>query len=812
VESSVRSRLALILLCAWIQVLFAAVATEPAYERARALLPGNLKGLVRNETVQAHWFPNGGSFWYKRDSDAGVEYVLVDARTGERLEAFDHKRLAKSAHKAAATSTDSPVDPKHLVVTGMNPRSEGFEISLAVGVKTVTCHTSDYSCSEKTGSGPAMNLLPSPDGKFAAFVRDNNLWLKPLESDQERQLTHDGEPFFGYGIRPEQQRFDELRSGIELPFPPSATHWSPDSQKLIVQRLDERGVLNYPFVEMAPENGGFRPVSYSVRIPLLGDAKDRETESFVIDVKSGNQVPIELEPGFGLDYFGFGNAPLGWSPDGSLAYMLATNAGASTVYLVELALKTGRTRILIEEKSATSVTLNHGVMNPNVRLLNNTSEAIWFSEREGWGHLYLYDASRGKLNNPITSGDWAVWDIVHIDEAGRQVFFTAAGRESGRDPYYRHLYKAPLDGGDITLLTPEDADHDIGTGLSATLQRYLAGIPGGETGADSGGYFIDTYSTVDQAPVTVLRSLDDGHLITRLEVANASELYAAGWKAPQRFSVKAADGRTDLRGVLYLPSDFDTNKSYLIIDAIYGGPVSVVAARSFRDAYNSGYFPASVAELGFAVITLDGRGTPYRSRAFREAGYGSFADPQLDDHVAVIGQLIERFSFLDGSRVGVYGHSNGGYLSARALLKHPDVFKVGFASAGPQNFQGLPGTGAPWFGVPDYGDGATLRPEIGAVPENYVVLDNSNFASQLQGRLMLVCGELDYTAFPALTMQLASALIKANKNFDMLYLPGSTHRYFVDELYVTRRLWDYFVEHLAGLTPPDDFDMNPPLP
>jgi len=802
--------LTVISLCAWTQVLSAGVDTESAYERARAVLPGNLKGLVSNESVQAHWFPNGNSFWYKRDSDVGVEYVLVDARTGEKLEAFDHQRLAKSAHQAAAPSTDSPVDSDQLVVTGMNPQSEGFEISMAVGVKTVICQTSDYSCSEKTGSGPAMNLLPSPDGKFAAFVQDNNLWLKSLESDQERQLTQDGKPSFGYGIRPEQQKFDEVRSGRELPFPPSATHWSPDSQKLIVQRLDERGVLNYPFVEMAPENGGFRPVSYSVRIPLLGDAEDRKTESFIIDVISGNQVPIKLEPGFGLDYFGFGNAPLGWSTDGSLAYMLATNAGASTVYLVELALETGGTRILIEEKSGTSVTLNHAVMNPNVRLLNNKSEAIWFSEREGWGHLYLYDLSRGKLKNSITSGDWVVWDIVHIDEASRQVFFTAAGRESGRDPYYRHLYKAPLDGGDIMLLTPEDADHDIGTGLSATLQRYLAGIPGGETGADSGGFFIDTYSTVDQAPVTVLRLLDDGHLITRLEEANASELYAAGWKVPRRFSVKAADGRTDLRGVLYLSSDFDAKKSYPIIDAIYGGPVSVVAARSFRDAYNSGYFPASVAELGFAVITLDGRGTPHRSRAFRAAGYGSFADPQLDDHVAAIGQLTERFSFLDGSRVGVYGHSNGGYLSARALLKHPDVFKVGFASAGPQNFQGLPGTGAPWFGVPDYGDGATLRPEIGAVPKNYVVLDNSNFASQLQGRLMLVCGELDYTAFPALTMQLASALIKANKNFDMLYLPGSTHRYFVDELYVTRRLWDYFVEHLAGLTPPDDFDMKSP--
>jgi dipeptidyl-peptidase-4 len=220
--------------------------------------------------------------------------------------------------------------------------------------------------------------------------------------------------------------------------------------------------------------------------------------------------------------------------------------------------------------------------------------------------------------------------------------------------------------------------------------------------------------------------------------------------------------------VLNLPSDFDPGKSYPVIDAIYGGPVSVVATRSF----------------------------------------GSFADPQLEDHVAALQQLAERYPFLDIGRVGVYGHSNGGYLSARALLKHPDIFKVGFASASPHNFQGLPGTGAPWFGIPRYANGSAIRPEINAVPENYKVLDNAGLADQLQGKLMLVCGELDSAAFPALTMQLANALIKANKNFDFMYLPGATHMYFVQDMYVTRRLWDYFVEHLAGETPPEGFNMR----
>lgn len=785
---------------------------EAAYERARLVLPGNLGGLVRNETVQAQWFGNQNSFWYKRDSEAGIEYVIVDAEKGDRHKAFDHPRLARAINATAGATAGSPVDPDHLLVTGINPQAEELEITLSVGGKTVTCKTVDYSCSERTEPALKMDELSSPGEEAAVFVRDNNLWIRSHKTHQERQLTFDGEPYFGYGIRPDQQKFEELRAGMERPVPPSATHWSPDGSKLIVQRLDERDVLDYPFLEMAPESGGFRPVSYSVRVPLLGDSGDRKTSSFIIDVNSGKQSPIRLREGFGLDYFVLGNTPIAWSSDSSRAFMLSANAGGQTVRLLELILESGESRVLIEENSATSVTLNHGVMNPNVRILGDGSEAVWFSERDGWGHLYLYDLSIGRLKNRITSGDWLVWDIVHIDEAGRQVFFTAGGREAGRDPYYRHLYKAPLDGGAITLLTPENADHEIKVEMSPLLQQYLAGIPAGDSPASGDGFFIDTWSTVDKASVTNLRSADDGRLISRIEEADVTALHEVGWKAPRRFFVMAADGLTELRGLMYLPSNFDPGKLYPVIDAIYGGPVSLVASRSFQDAWSNGYFPASVAELGFIVVMLDGRGTPHRSRTFREAGFGSFADPQLEDHVAAIRQLAERHPFIDVNRVGIYGHSNGGYLSARALLKHPDFFKVGFASAGPQNFQGLPGTGAPWFGVPDYGDGITRRPDTSAVPENYIILDNATFADQLQGKLMLVCGELDYTAFPALTMQLSSALIKADKNFDMLYLPGSTHRYFVDDLYVTRRLWDYFVEHLAGLTPPEDFDMDPSKP
>ena len=732
---------------------------------------------------------------------------MVDAGTGDKQSAFDHDRLAI----AASTVTKGQVDPEQMQVQAMHLEDSELVVNMKIGGQTLTCETGNYTCSTNPDPASTPHLLTSPTGDFAVFVRENNLWVRTQESHEETQLTFDGEPYFGYGIISDQQKLEEKRSGVSFPIPPLSTHWSPDGSKLIVKRLDERAVLDYPFMEMAPGNGSFRPVSYTVRIPLMGDAGERTTASFVIDIQGGKNSLIKLEEGFGFNYLGIGNVPISWSADGKSAYLLAVNDGNKTAQLVELSLETGETRVVLEEKSETSVALSHNIRSPNIRILRNNTEALWYSERSGWGHLYLYDVVTGELKHQVTNGDWSVFDIVHIDEEERVILFTAGGKEPGRDPYYRHLYRTSLDGGDIVLLTPENADHEIAGKSPLPNRSSPAGLSYDGPVSPGGKFFVDTFSTVDKEPASVLRSTADGRLIAHLEQADASRLYAAGYGAPQRFSVLSADGQTKLYGVLNLPSDFDTNKTYPLIDAIYGGPVSIVAARDFRGAYNNGYFPASVAELGFAVVTFDGRGTPYRSRAFREAGYGSFADPQLEDHIAALRQLAEKYPFLDIGRVGVYGHSNGGYLSARALLKHPDFFKVGFASAGPHNFQGLPGTGAPWFGIPEYANGSTKRPEVNAIPENYKLLDNTMLADQLHGKLMLVCGEMDYTTFPALTMQLAAALIKANKNFDFLYLPGSTHMYFVQDMYVTRRLWDYFVVHLAGRTPPDDFDLNSTL-
>lgn len=708
--------------------------TAHDYAAAERLISHHIGDTVSNDRIELHWLEKGSALRYQREGQDGPEHVRVITATGE-------KHLV-----------DAPEPPP------APPASPG--------------------------------MLSSPDGKRSAFVRDHDLWI--IDNGVQRRLTSDGAPFFAWGGVADQLSLQAKRTGVSIPLPPMNVHWSPDGRYLVAGRLDERDVREYAFLESVPSDGSPRARNYSVRVPLLGEAEDRRVDTVLIDIESGEHRDIRLPEGYALRFFATQNTPLSWSEDSELVYFIAATTGDQRVRLLEVDMATGDARTILEETSESSVTLGHDLRaRQNVRVLEDSREVIWFSERDGWGHLYLFDLGSGALKSQITTGAWLVWEILEVDEQERVIFFTAGGREPGSDPYYRKLYRVSFDGSDLQLLTPEEAHHEI-------LGTFSPG----------NRYFVDSYSTVDSPTVTVLRSLDDGRVITILENADATALYAVGWRAPERFRVKAADGTTDLWATVYLPFDFDVEGSYPVIDAIYGGPVSVIAARSFRDGFVSGYQQASLARLGFIVFSLDGRGTPFRSRVFREAGYGNFADPQLEDHAAALEQIATRYPAADLTRTGIYGHSNGGYMAARAMLKHPDSFAVGIASAGPHNFQGLPGTGTPWMGIPRYEDGATTKPGDAAMPENYRVLDNATFASGLQGRLLLICGDMDNTAFPALTLQLANALIDADKSFDILYLPNRTHSYFVEEPYVMRRVWDYFVEHLQGQLPPANFKMR----
>jgi dipeptidyl aminopeptidase/acylaminoacyl peptidase len=317
---------------------------------------------------------------------------------------------------------------------------------------------------------------------------------------------------------------------------------------------------------------------------------------------------------------------------------------------------------------------------------------------------------------------------------------------------------------------------------------------------------------VDTPPISVLRSARDGRVIATLEQADAGAVYAAGWRPPLRTHVKAADGKTDIYGVIYFPPDYHKDGQYPVIDAFYGGPQLINAPRDFNDAVHS-FNPvsrSSLAQLGFIVVTFDARGTPGRSKAYHDVGYGDFADPQIEDQVAAIKQLAQRYGGFDLGHVGVYGHSFGGYTSTRAILSHPEFFKVAVSSAGPQNWQGFGQDLQSAIGIPVYSDGSRFRPTPTAIPEVYKELDNATLAGNLRGHLMLVYGDMDENAFPAVTLQLADALEKANKTFDLLYLPNRTHSYFRTDAYYTRRMWDYFVSNLALRQPPENYALKSP--
>jgi dipeptidyl aminopeptidase/acylaminoacyl peptidase len=470
------------------------------------------------------------------------------------------------------------------------------------------------------------------------------------------------------------------------------------------------------------------------------------------DVARGGRIDVQAAPrNIGFDSV----EPMAWSTDLRRFYVVQKSPEGEA-WLDEVDACTGRVRRIFTERIDGYVNLNVQFYNtPNVRLIDQTQSFIWFSERSGWGHLYRYDLGSGALLNAITSGDWLVRDILYVDELKQRIIFTGSGREPG-DPYHRAIYRVNFDGSDLTLLTPEPADHGM-DGTPTPLAAKLMSRPADSAISPDGALFIDTFSTIDQPPVTWLRSTDDGALLFELERACTTALDDLGLMPPEAFTAKAADGATDLYGVIYWPPNRSTAAiSIPIIDAIYGGPQLTVTPHDFMSVRSAlgGRDRDHLAVLGFAVVVIDGRGTPLRSKAFQNAGFGRFADLALEDHVAVIRQLGDQFPSLDVSRVGVYGHSFGGYVAARALLRFPEFFKVGVAGAGSHIFESLFDNMAIWIGPPDYGDGEVRRPNPTGIAHNYRAMSNAALAANLRGNLLLAFAEMDENAWPAATIQL----------------------------------------------------------
>jgi dipeptidyl-peptidase-4 len=746
--------------------------TADDYARAETFLAARTAPLVTGLGVRATWLPDG-RFWYRTSTANGSEFVLIDPAKRTRAAVFDQTRLAQ----ALTAALNQRIEGTRLPFMTFDLSKDGREMTLTASNRRFRCDLQTYACtpldSANAVANPPRNASVSPDGKRAVFIREYNLWMRDLATGNETQLTTDGVKDFGYATN---------NAGWTKSDAPVVT-WSPDSKKIATFQQDARGVSE---MYLVGTNVG-APRLEAWKYPLPGDSVIFRIQRVVIDVGPGAprvvrfQMPPDQQRSTVSDHIACDGAicDARWYPDGSAIAFVSSSRDHKQAWVRVADAGTGAVRTLFEERSATQI--GGARATGDWRALPASQELVWWSQRDNWFQFYLYDLATGQLKQRITSGDGNVGSILRIDEKMRTVYFVANGREPGRDPYFRHLYKIRLDGRGQTLLTPENADHDVSL-------------------SPDGNYIVDTYSTPTTPPVSALRDLN-GKVLLTLEKADASRLLATGWKPPTPIIVKARDGTTDLYGLMFTPSNLDSTKKYPIVNYIYPGPQSgSVGTRSFSPARGDNQ---ALAELGFVVVAIDGMGTPGRSKAFGDAYYGDMGDNTLPDQVAGMKELARRYSWIDIERVGIWGHSGGGFATADAMFRYPDFFKVGISESGNHDNRNY---------EDDWGERyqGLLRKTDGT--DNYADEANQTHARNLKGKLMLAHGGLDNNVPPYNTYLVVDALEKANKDFDLVVFPNAAHGYGPSTSYMMRRRWDYFVKNLLGAEPPKEYEMRrPPL-
>jgi len=698
------------------------VYTAEDYARAEKMLGYNTGQLVDRSGVRPTFLADG-RFWYRVLTPTGSEYVLVNPVDGSRR-------------------TDSTLEK--LGVPNAN-RAGGF--------------------GRRGGGGEGV---VSPDGKRTAYIKDYNLWVKDSTTGKETQLTTDGIKDFGYAT--DNAGWVHSDRAILV--------WSPDSKKIATFQQDQRGTGDMYLVST---NVG-HPKLEAWKYPLPGDAVVTTIQRVIIEVDNPKVIRLKMDPDQhrstqcdDVSCSG-GWDDVYWSPDATKLAFVSTSRDHKKENLRVADAATGNIRDVYEETTATQFESGQGEV--NWRYLPASNEFIWFTERDGWGHLYLYDLTTGKLKNQITKGDFAVWRVLKVDEKNRQIYFLAGGREAGVDPYFGQFYRVNFDGKNMTRLTPENANHEISL-------------------SPDGKYFVDAYSTPDTPQVSDLRDAT-GKLIANLEKTDISRLRATGWKPPTRITVKARDGVTDLYGLMYTPTNLDPSKKYPIIDYIYPGPQGgSVGSRSFSASRGDNQ---ALAELGFIVMQVDGMCNPLRSKKFHDSCYGDMADNTLPDQVGAIKQLAAKYPYIDLDRVGIWGHSGGGFATAAAMFRYPDFFKVGISESGNHDNRNY---------EDDWGEryiGLETKDANGK--SNYEDQANQNYAKNLKGHLLLAHGTMDDNVPPYNTLLVVDALIKANKDFDLLLIPNAHHGYGPASSYMMRRRWDYFVKYLQGGVPPKEYELK----
>ncbi len=722
---------------------------------------------VYKTRITPYWFAENTRLWYRNDlSGDRSEFILVDAEKGTRQKAFDHVKLAEALSKVtdeAYTAEQLPfnyiefVDDNNTVLFNVNEKTWKCDLgSYEVAPSEETLTPPEDSARSRFGPrgrrgqrrGPGRGRffgsedrpITSPDKKWNVYIKDNNVFIREGEDGDEIQLSTDGEEANAY----------------------TRLEWAPNSQSIIAWRREPGDHKEVYLIRSSPPEGG-RAVMQSRPYDLPGDKFDAY-ELNIFDVENRKQIKPELER-VDLD-----SPRPRWNKDGVHFMYEKVDRGHQRLRIIEVDANDGSWRNIIDEKTETFIwtahTENLGLS--RVNYLDKTDEIIYVSEMDGWRHLYLVDTRQGRISHQITKGQWVVRGIDLIDEDARQIWFNAGGKNTEQDPYFLHYYRINFDGTGLVELTEGNGNHSI---------QY----------SPDRKYIIDTYSRVDMAPVHELRRTSDGKLVCELEKADITELLAKGWEPPEVFVAKGRDGKTDIWGIISRPNNLDPYnpyKKYPIIEDIYAGPQSFFTPKTFsaRNRYQA------LNDLGFIVVKMDGMGTANRSKAFHDVCWKNLKDAGLLDRILWIKAAAKKYPYMDIERVGVYGTSAGGQSAAGAVLFHPEFYKVAVTNCGcHDNRMDKASWNEQWMGYP-------VGPE-------YAECSNVDNAYRLQGHLFLIVGEMDNNVPPESTFRVVDALIKAEKDFDLLVVPGGGHG--SGGQYGQRRLQDFFVRHLMGKEVPN---------
>jgi dipeptidyl aminopeptidase/acylaminoacyl peptidase len=726
-----------------------AQGTAPDYARAESLA-ARVKGKIINAVNQTNWIGRTSWFWYRKTTESGFAYMLVDAEHPERRPAFDQARLAS----ALTAALEHPVSADSLPLGNLSFSDDRGAISFSPDSVRWRCTLTDYACARSPArddqglgrdfGGGLYGALPndrvpprvSPDKQWEATVRNFNVYVRRIGTKDAFFLSSDGSEANAYAAR--------------------SIVWSPDSKRIAAYRIRPGFRREVHYVESSPEDQ-LQP-KYSSRLyNKPGDVLDVE-QPMLFELQTRRQIVVDnaLFPN------AYDMTPLAWRNDGRAVHFEYNQRGHQVYRVIEIDPASGKTRAVVDEQMPTFFEYSGKRYRFDIA---DGREVVWMSERDGWNHLYLYDGATGKVKRQITSGPWVVRSVDKVDTVAHQIWFEASGMYPGKDPYFIHAYRINFDGSGLTAITQADAMHSVS--YSSDMR-----------------YFVDVWSRVDQPPVFELRRTSDRALVTEVERADASRLYSLGWKAPEVFVAKGRDGKTDIWGVIVRPTNFDPSRRYPVVENIYAGPHGSFVPKTFSAQLGM----QQIAELGFIVVQIDGMGTSNRSKAFHDVAWKNLGDAGFPDRILWHKAVAAKYPQYDSSRVGIYGTSAGGQSAMGALLFHPEFYKVAVSAAGcHDNRMDKIWWNEQWMGWP-------IGPEYGAA-------SNVDNAYKLQGKLLLLVGEMDRNVDPSSTMQVVNALIKAKKTFDLLVIPGADHTSGGE--YGDRKRWDFFVHQLLGVEPPD---------